>query len=90
MYWWAAWGKDVPELQKLAMLIVPLLAGSGPAERTWKDIGHILTKERRGKMLHANMVKILFVRRWLRRKYNRDRAEEAAFKEWEEELSTLG
>lgn len=28
--WWAAWGMEVPELQKLAMKLVPLLIGSGP------------------------------------------------------------
>ena len=28
------------------MKIVPLLIGSGPAERTWKDVGQIFTKNR--------------------------------------------
>ena len=44
--WWATWGVEVPELQKLAVKIVPLLIGSGPAERTWKDVDMILTKKR--------------------------------------------
>ena len=42
--WWSSWGQEVPELQQLAMKIVPLLIGSGPAERTWKDVGQIFTK----------------------------------------------
>jgi len=84
--WWRTWGKEVSELQVLAMLLVPLLAGSGPAERTWKDIGHIITKER-GRLSHGKMLQILFVRKWLRRKYNAVSEEESnAFKAWEKVL----
>ena len=39
------WGQEVPELQHLDMKLVPLLIGSGPAERVWKDVDNVLTKK---------------------------------------------
>ena len=44
--WWTQWGQETPELTTLALKLVPLMIGSGPAERTWKDVGNILTKKR--------------------------------------------
>ena len=62
--WWATWGVELPELQKFAVKVVPLLIGSGPAERTWKDVDSILTKKR-NRFNMTNMVDMLHVRTWL-------------------------
>ena len=44
--WWATWGVECPELQRFALKVVGCLIGSGPAERTWKDVDAILTRKR--------------------------------------------
>ena len=84
--WWSTWGVEVPELQKFAVKVVPLLIGSGPAERTWKDVDNILTKKRN--RLHVETtLNLLYVRTWLRRELKKVSDEElACFKEWEIEL----
>ena len=84
--WWSTWGQEVPELQKLAIKIVPLMIGSGPAERTWKDVDAILTKKR-NRMSAETCMDILYVRTWLRRQIKIVSDEELeVFKEWETEL----
>ena len=84
--WWSTWGQEVPELQQLAIKIVPLIIGSGPAERTWKDVDAILTKKR-NRMSVQTCMDILYVRTWLRRKLKLVSDEELElFKEWETEL----
>ena len=86
LQWWCEWGAEVPELQKLAMKIVPLMIGSGPAERTWKDVGQILTKNR-NKLRVSTCLDLVFVRTWLRRELTLVTDEELeVFKEWEVEL----
>jgi len=84
--WWATWGQEVPELQKFAMKVVPLLIGSGPAERAWKDVDQILTKKRN--RLHVQtFLDLLYVRTWLRRELTLVSDEESeVFKEWEIDL----
>ena len=73
-------------MQKLAFKIVPLMIGSGPAERTWKDVDAILTKKR-NRMSVQTCMDILYVRTWLRRQLKLVSDEElAVFKEWETEL----
>ena len=66
--WWTQWGVEVPELQSLAKKIVPLMVGSGPAERTWKDVGNVLTKNR-NRMSAKHCIDLVFVRTWLRREF---------------------
>lgn len=84
--WWIQWGVEVPELQSLAKKIVPLMVGSGPAERTWKDIGNVLTKNR-NRMDTQTCINLVFVRTWLRREFKLVSDEELeCFKEWEVEL----
>ena len=67
--WWVQWGVEVPELQSLAKKIVPLMVGSGPAERTWKDVGNIFTKNR-NRMTTKTCIDLVFVRTWLRREFD--------------------
>ena len=62
--WWTEWGQEVPDLQRLAIKIVPLMIGSGPAERTWKDVGQVLTKNR-NRMSISTCLDLVFVRTWL-------------------------
>ena len=84
--WWTEWGVELPDLQRLAIKIVPLMIGSGPAERTWKDVGQILTKNRN--RLHiSTCLDLVYVRMWLRRdlKLVSD-TELEVFKEWETQL----
>jgi len=84
--WWQQWGVEVPDLQRLAIKIVPLIIGSGPAERTWKDIGNILTKNR-NRLRVSTCIDLVFVRAWLRRELKLvSDAELEVFKEWEEKL----
>ena len=84
--WWATWGQEVPELQKFAMKVVPLLIGSGPAERTWKDVDQILTKKR-NRLNTQTFLDLLYVSTWLRRELKLVTDEELeVFKEWETEL----
>ena len=84
--WWSCWGSEVPELQHLAMKIVPLLIGTGPAERTWKDVGHILTKKR-NRLHMSTCLDLVFVRTWLRREMKVVSDEELqVFKQWEIDL----
>ena len=84
--WWTSWGQEVPELQRLACKIVPLLIGSGPAERTWKDVDSILTKKR-NRLKVQTALDILYVRTWLRREIKIVSDEELEmFKTWETEL----
>ena len=84
--WWATWGVEVPELQKFAVKVVPLLIGSGPAERTWKDVDSILTKKR-NRLHMQTTVDLLYVRTWLRRELKKVSDEELeCFQEWETEL----
>ena len=84
--WWATWGVELPELQKFAVKVVPLLIGSGPAERTWKDVDSILTKKR-NRFSMTNMLDMLHVRTWLWRELKKvSDSELECFKEWETEL----
>ena len=84
--WWSEWGAEVPELQKLAFKLVPLLIGSGPAERTWKDVGNILTKNR-NRLGVGRCIDLVYVRMWLRRELKLVSDEELEeFKEWETKL----
>ena len=84
--WWSSWGQEVPELQELAMKLVPLLIGSGPAERTWKDVGQIFTKNR-NRLAVRTCLDLVFVRTWLRRQLKCHTAEELeVLKAWEVEL----
>ena len=86
--WWSSWGQEVPELQHLAMKLVPLLIGSGPAERTWKDVDAVLTKKRR-RLSMQTCLDLVFVRTWLRRELKLVSSEELeVFKEWEITLLT--
>ena len=81
--WWSEWGAEIPELQKLAFKLVPLLIGSGPAERTWKDIGNILTKNR-NRLGVSRCIDLVYVRTWLRRDLKLVSDEELEqLKEWE-------
>ena len=66
LQWWNAWGTGMPQLQELAKKLVPLLIGSGPAERTWKDAGRVLTKDR-NRTSAQRALDMVFVRTWLRR-----------------------
>ena len=84
--WWSSWGQEVPELQQLAMKIVPLLIGSGPAERTWKDVGQIFTKKR-NRLSVRNCLDLVLVRTYLRRQLKSVTDEELeVLKDWEVEL----
>ena len=84
--WWSEWGAEVPELQKLAFKLVPLMIGSGPAERTWKDVGNVLTKNR-NRLGTQRCIDLVYVRAWLRRELKLVSDEELEqFKEWEKEL----
>lgn len=84
--WWAQWGVETPELQQLAKRIVPLLIGSGPAERTWKDVDQIWTKKR-NRLDVSTCLDLVFVRTWLRRSIKVVSDEELeVFKDWEAEL----
>ena len=84
--WWLQWGVETPELQALAKKIVPLIVGSGSAERTWKDVGNVLTKNR-NKLDSATFIDLVFVRTWLRRELHVMSDEGAeCFQEWEEKL----
>ena len=84
--WWATWGVECPELQRFALKVVGLLIGSGPAERTWKDVDAILTKKRN--RLHVQTtLDLVYVRTWLRRELRCISEDEfEVFKEWEQEL----
>lgn len=84
--WWSMWGQEVPELQHLAMKLVPLLIGSGPAERVWKDVDNVLTKKR-NRLTMTTCLDLVFVRCWLRRELKAASDEELeVFKEWETKL----
>ena len=84
--WWQTWGVEMPELQRLAYALVPLICGSGPAERTWGDIGRVATKQR-GPLDMTTVIDIVMVRHWLRREFNvLTIAEREALKAWEVEL----
>ena len=84
--WWQEWGVEVPDLQRLAIKIVPLIIGSGAAERTWKDIGNILTKNR-NRLRMSTCLDLVFVRTWLRRELKLvSDADREVFKEWEARL----
>ena len=86
LQWWLQWGTEVPELQRLTLKIVPLMIGSGPAERTWKDVGNILTKNR-NRLGIAACIDLVFVRTWLRRELKLVTDEELEqLKGWETEL----
>ena len=86
LQWWIQWGVEVPQLQKLAIKIVPLLVGSGPAERTWKDVGQIMTKNR-NRLTTTTCKDLVFARTWLRRELNLVSDEELeVFNDWEAEL----
>ena len=84
--WWSEWGAEVPELQKLAFKLVPLIVGSGPAERTWKDVGNILVKNR-NRLGIGRCIDLVYVRTWLRRELKLVSDEELEqFKDWEAKL----
>ena len=87
--WWRTWGQEIPELQRLAIKITPLLIGSGPAERTWKDVDNVLTKKR-NRLTMQSCLDLVYVRTWLRRELKIVTDEELeCFKEWETELLRL-
>ena len=82
----AEWGQETRELQRLTMKLVPLMIGSGPAERTWKDVGQILTKNR-NRLKVQTCLDLVFVRTWLRRELKLITDEELeVFKDWETTL----
>lgn len=84
--WWSTWGVECPELKSFAIKVVPLLVGSGPAERTWKDVDSILTKKRNRLHIQTTL-DLLYTRTWLRRELKKVSDEElAVFKQWECEL----
>ena len=84
--WWLEWGIEVPELQQLAIKLVPLMIGSGAAERTWKDVGNVLTKNR-NRLGTATCIDLVFVRMWLRRELKLTTDEEREqLNEWETSL----
>ena len=84
--WWLEWGIEVPELQRLAIKVVPLMIGSGPAERAWKDIGNVFTKNR-NRLGTATCIDLVYVRMWLRRELKLITDEELEqLKGWETEL----
>ena len=84
--WWSAWGIEVPELQKLAIKLVPLMIGSGPAERTWKDVGNVLTKNR-NRLGVKRCLDLVYDRMWIRRELQLASEEELEqFKDWEAKL----
>lgn len=86
MEWWMTWGQEVPELQNLAIKLTPLMIGSGPAERTWKDVDFVLTKKR-NRLKMQTCLDLVFVRTWLRRELKIVTHEEIeCFKKWETEL----
>ena len=65
---------------------MPLIVGSGAAERNWKDVANVLTKER-NQLKSDTTIDLVFVRTWLRRELKPigDVATEC-FKEWEVQL----
>ena len=84
--WWTQWGVETPELTRLAKKIVPLIVGSGAAERAWKDVANVLTKDR-NKLNSDTTVDLVFVRTWLRREMQPvANAATECFKEWEVQL----
>jgi len=84
--WWAMWGQEVPELQHLAMKLVPLLISSGPAERVWKDVDNVLTKKR-NRLAMTTCLDLVFARCWLRRELTTvSDVELEVFQEWETEM----
>ena len=84
--WWTQWGVETPELTTLVKKIVPLIVGSGAAERNWKDVANVLTKDR-NQLKSDTTIDLVFVRTWLRRELQpvSDVATEC-FKEWEVQL----
>ena len=81
--WWLEWGIEVPDLQQLAIKLVSLMIGSGPAERTWKDVGNVLTKNR-NRLGVQKCLDLVYVRMWLRRELKLVTDEELEqFKDWE-------
>ena len=86
LQWWTQWGVETPELTRLAKKIVPLIVGSGAAERAWKDVANVLTKDR-NKLNSDTTVDLVFVRTWLRREMQPvANAATECFKEWEVQL----
>ena len=84
--WWATWGMECPELQQLAIKVVPLMVGSGPAERTWKDVDSILTKKR-NRLYMETALDLLYTRTWLRREMKRvSDSELQVYQAWEADL----
>lgn len=62
------------------------MIGSGPAERTWKDVDNILTKKR-NRLSMKTCLDLVFVRTWLRRELKIVTDEELqCFNQWEAEL----
>ena len=65
------------------------MIGSGPTERMWKDVDHILTKKnvKLNDLSMQTCLDLVFVRTWLRREIKIVTDEELEyFKEWETEL----
>ena len=44
--WWALYGATVPELQRVAMIVLAAVSGAGEAERCWKAVDWIHCKRR--------------------------------------------
>ena len=62
------------------------MIGSGPVERTWKDVGNILIKNR-NRLGTTTCIDLVFVRTWLRRELKLVTDEELEqLKGWETEL----
>ena len=62
------------------------MVGSGSAERNWKDVANVLTKNR-NRMTSQRCIDLVYVRTWLRRELKSlDDAGLECFKEWEVEL----
>ena len=62
------------------------MVGSGSAERNWKDVSNVLTKNR-NRMTSKRCIDLVYVRTWLRRELKAlDDEDLECFKEWEVEL----
>ena len=73
-------------MQRLTLKLVPLMIGSGPVERTWKDVGNILIKNR-NRLGTTTCIDLVLVRTWLRRELKLVTDEELEqLKGWETEL----
>ena len=84
---WGVAGCHAPNLQRLAFILCALPSSSGSAERNWKEVQNNLTKQR-NKLDREKLMKVVFVRRFLRlkRQMANDEDTTGAFKQWREDL----